>query len=358
MHQFHDKLLKPSWAFGGDMPWGGVPFQVSARGENDARHPPIALDDNGIVPAPVQGSTVMKNRVLGCLFGGALGDAWGGPYEGAAGPVVFEIPPRPALSDDTQLTLATCQSIVEFGGVNPENLASQFLRWFRERRIRGIGSSTLKAMRDLAAGTHWALAGARGEYAGGNGAAMRVAPLAFLLNPESPPDRTLIRDVCRITHHNDEACAGALAVILAIRSVISGAWSPARSFLAATIDGLPDSAVRDRMAALLPLDLPPSEVARAFGATGHVVDTVPLALYCAQSIAAQPLVTVLAQTIRVGGDADTIASIAGQVAGTVAGLAGIPQNLLAEVTGIDELQAIAREFAAWVADRDPQAISS
>lgn len=131
----------------------------------------------------MQWPAITKNQVLGCLLGGALGDAWGGPYEGAAGPVAFEIPSRPALSDDTQLTLATCQSIIELGCVNPENLASHFLRWFRAGRLRGMGSSTLKAMRDLAAGTHWALAGARGEYAAGNGAAMRIAPLAFLLNP-------------------------------------------------------------------------------------------------------------------------------------------------------------------------------
>src|SRR5438128_1013708 len=173
---------------------------------------------------PMQSSARTKDRVLGCLLGGAVGDAWGGPYEGVAGPVEFETPLRPALSDDTQLTLATCQSIIDVGCIQPENLASHFLRWFLAGRIRGMGSSTLKAMRDLAVGTHWALAGARGEFAAGNGAAMRIAPLAFLLDPTGPQDRTLIRDVCRITHNNDEAYVGALAVMLAIHSVLSGVW--------------------------------------------------------------------------------------------------------------------------------------
>jgi hypothetical protein len=71
-----------------------------------------------------------KNLALGCLLAGGLDDAWGGPYEGVAGPLVFEVPSRPALSDDAQLTLATCQSIVEFGRVDPENLASHLMRWF------------------------------------------------------------------------------------------------------------------------------------------------------------------------------------------------------------------------------------
>lgn len=123
--------------------------------------------------------------------------------------MVFKIPPQPVLSDDTKLTLATCQSIIDCGRVHPENLASHSSRWFLAGRIHGMGSSTLKAMRDLAIGTHLASAGARGEYAAGNGAAMRIAPLASLLNPMDSQDRTLIRDVRRITHHTDEGYVGA-----------------------------------------------------------------------------------------------------------------------------------------------------
>jgi len=300
-----------------------------------------------------QASITVQSRVLGCILGGALGDAWGGPSEGSTGRVSFEIPARPVLSDDTQLTLATCQSIIERGRVDPEKLASHFLSWFLAGRIHGIGSSTLKAMRDLATGTHWALAGARGEYAAGNGAAMRIAPLAFLLDP-ADSDRAMIRDVCRITHHNDEAYVGALAVVLAIRSVLSGNWMQQQSFLTAVVDDLPDSAVRDRVKDLLPLKVTGSEVARRFGATGHVVDTVPLALYCAQFIASKPLTSVLVQTIYVGGDTDTIASITGQLAGVVVGAAGVPSDLLADVHGSDEVFLVADQFAEFVGNHTLQ----
>jgi ADP-ribosylglycohydrolase len=223
----------------------------------------------------------LQDRVMGCLLGGALGDAWGGPFENSIGPVVFQIPEHSTLSDDTQLTLATCESILERGNVDPENIAYNLLRWFVEGRVQGIGASTLKAMRDLQAGTHWALSGSRGERAAGNGAAMRAAPLAFFLNPVLSSDRTIIRDVCRITHHHDEAYIGALAVVFAIRSVLSGEWSPGNSFLQIAHSSLPDSAIRDRIERLLPLVLSPAEIATRFGATGYVVDTVPLALYCA-----------------------------------------------------------------------------
>ena len=95
-----------------------------------------------------------QNRIIGCLLGGALGDAWGGPLEGTADPARFEIPARSALSDDTQLTLATCESIIEHGCSDPEILAAHFVSRFREGRFRGMGSSTLKAMRDPSSGMH------------------------------------------------------------------------------------------------------------------------------------------------------------------------------------------------------------
>ena len=73
--------------------------------------------------------------------------------------------------------------------MNPESVANHFLRWFRDRRISGIGGSTLKSLTELDAGGHWAMVGATGEYSAGNGAAMRIAPLAFVLDPDDETEK-------------------------------------------------------------------------------------------------------------------------------------------------------------------------
>lgn len=290
-----------------------------------------------------------EDQVLGCILGGALGDAWGGPWEGRVGPLKFEIPLQSRISDDTQLTLATCESVIEKGFFDPENLAAHFLDWFVRGRITGIGASTLKAMRDLSAGAHWALAGNRGEHAAGNGAAMRIAPLAFMLNPLEASDRTIIRDVCRITHHNEESYVGALAVVSAIHSVRSGLWLGQQGFLNIAVDSLPDSAVRDRIEQIIRDKVTPEEAAEVFGASGYVVDTVPLALHFAQCIAHDPLPTVLARTIGCGGDTDTIASITGQVAGTVVGAASISRDFFDDIDAGEEIFLTGGQFARFAA---------
>ena len=108
--------------------------------------------------------------------------------------------------------------------MDPATIADAYVERFRSGPIAGLGASTLKALVELDAGGHWALVGRKGEMAAGNGAAMRIAPLAFCLDPATPDGRQKIRDVSRITHHNDEAYAGALAMVIAVRAAYDGTW--------------------------------------------------------------------------------------------------------------------------------------
>jgi ADP-ribosyl-[dinitrogen reductase] hydrolase len=279
----------------------------------------------------------LENRIIGCIQGGAVGDALGSAGEGR----------EVSLSDDTQLTLATCEAIEAAGGVSPEAIAAAFVRWFRAGAITGIGSSTLKALRDLAAGAHWALAGARGERTAGNGAAMRIAPLAFVLDPFAPGHRVVVQDVCRITHHNDEAYLGALAVLIALHAE---AWPPGPSFFSGLAETLPDSRVRDRLIEFAEVspEAPVREVVERFGASGYVVETVPLALFLARRMTGETFGGVLAELVEAGGDTDTIGSIAGQVAGAHLGASRLPPALLS-LDPVQEVLAPAQAFARAVA---------
>ena len=271
-----------------------------------------------------------REALLGCVIGGAIGDAAASAFEGTLCrdlPKEFQLLNHSwEITDDTQTTLATCEAL--FGGkVDPELIAKSLLRWFRERRIRGAGSSTIKAMRDLSAGCHWALAGRKGEHAAGNGAAMRIAPLAFFVELDTPKGREMIRDVCRITHHNDEAYVGALATALAIRSAaISGEPAP----LSDIAPCLPDSVVRDRLLSLASSESTMSIAGTATknGTSGFVAESVPLALFAGRQASKIGFTEMVRQVIAVGGDTDTIASIAGQIAGASLGLSGLPKDLV------------------------------
>jgi ADP-ribosylglycohydrolase len=296
---------------------------------------------------------VPVSRLEAVLLAGASGDAIGGAYEGHAADASRTIPSPPwRISDDTVLTLATCRAVAKSQSVDPAAIAEEFVREYH-KGVPGVGSSTLKALRDLAAGQHWALAGARGEYAAGNGAAMRIAPLAFFGDARDPSFARTIRDVATITHRNDEAAAGALAVVVTMQLLSEHPESDRHATLRQLTGVLPDTALSDSLASLMTLaiDAPIDVAARQVGTSGRTAQSVALAIF----IGATPIgiEDAILAAIRAGGDADTIAAIAAQLracAGQDVPLPWWPQLPVAET---EELTRQLAELARPAPARKP-----
>lgn len=220
----------------------------------------------------------LATRIENALVLGAIGGSRGSGVEGIA---VSERRPEQlggTYTDDTILTIATASAIANAGSVDPEAIAERFVVEFIAG-IPGLGSSTLGALQALRSGQHWALAGIGGDRAAGNGAAMRIAPVAPVLDPNENDARRTIRDIARITHHNDEASTGAIALAIGIRIALRGHTSASRA-LAEIATALPDSQVRDGVIAAAALGRASvASAAAVLGSYGFVAESVPLALY-------------------------------------------------------------------------------
>lgn len=287
------------------------------------------------------------DRLMGCILGGALGDALGGPYENRTPPFDLQDRAQWSISDDTVLTVATCNALSAGSRMDAEAVALHMADAYRRGQVRNAGASTTKALRELAAGGHWALVGRKGEMAAGNGAAMRVAPLAFFCEPRSESGRRLIRDVARITHHSDEACCGALAIACAVHDAASGVWTgDASTRLTRVAQSLPDTQVRDRLLELcksVPLTI--GEAGARHGAGGFVVESVPLALLAASMFPTLTFLQVIRQVVLCGGDTDTNASMAGQIMGACLGAPSLPKEMMGRIVGWDWIEKAARSVA-------------
>lgn len=289
-----------------------------------------------------------ESQILAILLAGAIGDAVGAHAEGSSSPSLphDETPLR--ITDDTQLTLATAESITEHRQILPEKIAERFTLWYRQRRFTGLGSSTLKALRELDAGGHWATVGAVGERAAGNGAAIRIAPLAFLLDPENDLDRRTIRDVCRISHRHDEAYLGALALIHSIRfAMVRGNLSGELfDFLSAS---LPDSVVRDRFRSIQSESLSPYDYVARFSSSGYVADSVPLAILSA--VYFSDFETLLPEIISLGGDTDSNTSMACQLLAASQDSNSLPANWFNRLEDVSQIKQIVHDFSLSICSR-------
>ncbi len=273
-----------------------------------------------------------------CLLAGAAGDCIGGPFEGATVEVVGLPDGRWRISDDTVLSVVTARACLSGMAVDPAIIAAAFSEEFSSNGIPGLGASTLKAMRDLRAGVHWALAGRKGEHAAGNGAAMRIAPLAFFLDVDKPSHRRTIRDVCRITHHNDEAYVAALAVLRAMQLP-----SDSNDALAMIAGDLPDTNVRDVLMTLaeLPDNATAKQAATISGTSGYAPESVPLAVFIATN--ANSLESGIFSSVECGGDTDTIASMVGHILGARGH--NVPVEWLVRLPCTEAIEALCEDLA-------------
>ena len=286
-----------------------------------------------------------RERFLGCMYLGAIGDAKGSGYENMAKlPLDNEVfypfgkpeqrTPEWMITDDTQLNVLTCEALLKDQSLEPEILCSHFVSYFNKGKIRGIGASTLKAFRELQIGSHWSQVGRKGDFAAGNGAAMRIASLAFFENIS----RERIEEVCSFTHKNSEAYIGALAVTITLKAIINNNWEVNVSLMTLAASQLPDSRVRDR---ILQLDEPHenysiAEVASKFGNSGYVVNSIPFAIYAANKIKVLSIENIFEQIIQSGGDTDTNCSICGQICGAYIGINEIPHSFLDQLKRLPE----------------------
>ena len=149
----------------------------------------------------------MNKKLRDAVYGLAIGDALGVPYEfksrgrfeckemvgyGSHGQ------PEGTWSDDTSMTLATAKSLKDNGGkVVPSDMFANFLDWndeidFNCNGVRfDIGGATLSALETGQPQT--------GEYSNGNGSLMRILPLAFVNEDDyariDPMDELCLPDV-------------------------------------------------------------------------------------------------------------------------------------------------------------------
>ncbi len=287
----------------------------------------------------------IAERFEGCILGGAIGDAFGSGYENLANkqedsdtfypfgkPKLEE--PLWQITDDTQLILATIEAMIEEQELQPKTVAQHLLKLYQKKKLRGVGASTLKAMQELNVGGHWSQVGRKGEYAAGNGAAMRIAPLSF----RKEISHQTIRSICYITHQNEEAYIGAKSIFLVLREILIGNCDGKENLIEIVIDKIPDTNIRDRL--ILIRNMNSLSSIGKLGNNGYVVNSVPLAIAAANKVREIGIEQMYLELIKIGGDTDTNCSIAGQIAGALIGKNNIPENLFQKLSQLREFHWI------------------
>lgn len=264
------------------------------------------------------------------LLGLAVGDALGTtlefserdslpPVTDLVGGGPFDLEPG-MWTDDTSMALCLAASLIERKGWDPEDCARRFVNWRDHGYMSCTGAcfdigNTVSAALDRFLSTADPYAGSSDPNSAGNGGLMRMAPaiIQFHQHARTASDIAVLQS--QLTHDAEECndFAFALADFL---------WC---GDLGLALHRLPADTPRD-----------------AVKSTGYVRDSYEAAFWAFENTDNFRECILLAANLA--GDADTVAAIAGQIAGRFYGVAGLPEEWLERLAWRERIDRMANDL--------------
>lgn len=296
-----------------------------------------------------------KEDILAGVFGLAIGDAVGVPFEFCRREFVrnhnlnkmwgygTHNQPKGTWSDDTSLVLATldamCYNVYSFGRV-----MDNFKDWLKRGKYTALGSrfdvggTTARAIVRYCNGVDLALCGEDEEYSNGNGSLMRMLPVAYyigLYRGLKIDENTvgMIGMYSSLTHSHaisKECCVYYVYVALylmaggkdlGLHTAIKNAIDAVEGYYKAH-GGSEVLKARGIHSLKEALDMREEEIR----STGYVIDSLEASLWCMYH--STGFKNAVCKAVGLGGDTDTIGAITGSLAGLYYGWDNLPVDWL------------------------------
>ncbi len=266
-----------------------------------------------------------ENRAMAAFLGLAIGDALGATVEFMTrGEIAIRhgmlheikgggwLKLKPGqVTDETQMSLALGRSIIRRGEFNARDVCDEFAAWLTHGPTdvghtcrRGISRYIL----------HGTVEAASSEGDAGNGAAMRVLPVALATAGNFGKAEQWALSQAHITHHHPLSDAACVALVSMVHSLIGGQGKEEVRKIASSLAGQHEA---------FRFEPYPGE------SSGFIGDTMQTVLHF--YLSTDSFSDCIIRTVNQGGDADTTGAIAGMLAGATYGLAAFPARWLAKL---------------------------
>jgi len=262
----------------------------------------------------------LQMRAYGAFLGLALGDALGATTEFMSpreiqatykvhnkirGGGWLGIKPG-QVTDDTEMSLAIARVVLLRGRWELKLIADSFVAWMKNKPV-DIGSTVRKGIRTYM--NKGLLEMPQNDWDAGNGAVMRMAPVALLTLGDDRELKRCALQQARLTHHHPLSDAACLCVGRMTQAAITGA----------------DKDELRQQAARLVARYPNFQFNDYRGkASGYVVETMQTVFH--YLFTTDSFEDCLVGVVNQGGDADTTGAIAGMIAGAFYGPEQFPRQ--------------------------------
>jgi ADP-ribosylglycohydrolase len=326
----------------------------------------------------------MANNVLNGIMGLCVADALGIPVEFLDRETLGNNPvidmrsygtynqPAGTWSDDTSMTLCLVDSLSK--GLDYKDIITNFVKWFDEGLytphgdVFDVGISTRKALNRFSSGTVPLECGGTTEHDNGNGSLMRILSILFYLQSiygaeikETDEAFNIIHDVSALTHAHKRSQM-ACGIYISVASMIMGGMDMKIAVKLGVYEAMeyyrkhPEFASELRYFERLELknfdQIPEVEIK----SSGYVVDTLEAAIWCLLNT--RNYKDCVLKAVNLGEDTDTVAAVAGGLAGLRYGYESIPKEWLSAITKRDYIEKLCNQLYMSFSNRGIEKLCS
>ena len=310
----------------------------------------------------------MLNRIKAVMFGHAVGDALGVPVEFRSRDHLKKNPvkdmmgygthnvPAGTWSDDTSMSLCELSSLLN-GNIDYDDIMKNFVKWSYDGEfttdgvVFDIGNTCSNAIDNyFYSGKPAKKCGLTSERSNGNGSLMRIHPFVLYAYYNGINDDKefidMIASASSLTHAHKCSINGCIIYAYVLRELLN---NPEKSSVYKGIDyaksvrafGCNYDRVFDcNIDALSNADIKSS---------GYVVHSLEAALWCL--LTTNSYEECVLKAVNLGEDTDTVAAIAGSLAGALYGIDAIPENWMGKLRKKEYIEKMCNKAcAAWKAD--------
>ena len=309
----------------------------------------------------------MIDKIKAVILGHAVGDALGVPVEFWARDEVQKYPvedmrgfgtyPYPAgtWSDDTSMSLCALEALTH-DDWTWDSVMDNFISWLVEGKFTpsgeafDVGRTCLKSIMNYKTRKMPIdCCGGRAEGSNGNGSLMRINPFVLYASVKKLDYwqfRGMIKRGSKLTHAHERSVLGCkiYGYLLGFLLTESTKESLKRgiTITEGELDYLPEFEHYKRIFSPDFEFLPETEIS----SSGYVVDSLEAALWCI--LTTDSYKECVLKAANLGGDTDTIAAIAGGLAGALYGLDSIPEEWLSKLIKREYIEELCeRAYESW-----------
>ena len=320
----------------------------------------------------------MRNHVLDGIMGLCVADALGVPVEFNSRERLKVDPvtdmraygshnqPSGTWSDDTSMTLCLLDSLPD--GLDYKDIMGKYKSWLIDGEytphgeVFDVGITTRQAIMRFMSGLEPLHCGGVGERDNGNGSLMRILPLLFYIRSlygtdfqEVDEAMDIIHEVSALTHAHKRSQI-ACGIYLSVASMLIGSMDICTAIELGIYKafefykGKPEYKTELSHYHRLP-DKNFREINEAeIRSSGYVVDTLEAAIWCL--INSKSYKDCVLMAVNLGDDTDTVAAVAGGLAGLYYGSGDIPIEWTAKIVRKDYIEELSDKLHYSLTEED------